>query len=266
MSSRSAAAAPNAFIKYAQQKQTAATAAAAAPAPDVSYYADSMRQMEQHIAALQASESAAREHASVSQQAVAESAGFAALGQAVVSKLNEVADFGAKLDKAPPTITKTLRFAFSFNKRNKDGTIRKTEPDAAVFSKEALHRAFGVSVDKPVYVKEITLASTHSTAPYPLGFTLHGIEGLDAVPAVFSSSGAADVTAVVLPGTHAHNETVYSMGQVGAAAPLPRAGLPPRYPAFAIRLLPSLSHFPAAALFPCCASVLHRGHGGGTPP
>jgi len=76
-----------------------------------------------------------------------------------------------------------------------------TAPEPVSFSVPTLNRMFGGKIDfsKDQYLLSAHIESAHSTAPYPLDFTLHGVQG-QAIEREFSSDGTA-ATLTLLPNT-----------------------------------------------------------------
>jgi len=68
----------------------------------------------------------------------------------------------------------------------------------------------GFDTSKPMLVMEVAKVLTHSTAPYPVEFSLKGIRGKDILSAAATRHTGGSYSTDVLPGSHTDRETLYT--------------------------------------------------------
>lgn len=102
----------------------------------------------------------------------------------------------------------------------KDGTFYvphdvKSEPTAVRFDAETASKAFGVPLDRDVYLLSAYIESAHNSSPFPVNFTLHGVQG-KSLERVWQNDGTAS-TLTLAPGQTWTAETpVFSMSKIDA--------------------------------------------------
>jgi len=158
-----------------------------------------------------------------------------AVAQAVTGRLRDAATSYDGLLDEKNSVQATATFTFTWRKPLSEAEIRTKQADAAKsgkvyeadstpeapipvsFSVPTLNRMFGNKIDfsKEQYLLSAYIESAHSTAPYPLDFTIHNVQGAP-IEREFSSDGTAS-TLTLMPGEKwSGNMEIYRLSDVDA--------------------------------------------------
>jgi len=101
------------------------------------------------------------------------------VAQAITDRIQSKASLNEQLLDEKDTFSATAVYTFSWRKPTDgvhDGT--PAEPAKVTFSKDALNKMFAGKIDlsKPQYVHSAFIEEAHNSSPYPLHFTLDGIQ------------------------------------------------------------------------------------------
>ena len=123
-----------------------------------------------------------------------------AMAQDITDRIQSKANLSHEILNENDTFSATAIYSFAWRMRA-DGVHDGTPPapESVTFSKDALNKMFGgkIDLDKPQYVHSAYIVEAHNSSPYPLHFTLDGIQN-SAIEREFCNDGTAS-TMMLLP-------------------------------------------------------------------
>lgn len=126
------------------------------------------------------------------------------VAQEITDRIQNRAGVSGSLLTERDTIPATAIYTFVWRKKSNDpasaNDTTPEEPQPVSFSKDALQRMFcdKLELDKPQYVHSIHITDVYSSAPYPLNFTMDGIQN-NLVEREFANDGTG-TTMLLMPG------------------------------------------------------------------